>query len=204
MDWTPSIRSIQRWQTGGEKKFDEVYRQIPDFGGVVVKADSEGQLGPSVYGRNAAEAANVIAKALKPHGGIVFYRAFVYDHHLDWNNLKADRARAAYDIFHPLDGQFDDNVIVQIKYGPIDFQVREPASPLFGGLEKTNEAIEVQITQEYTGQQRHTVFLVPLWKEVLDFDMAVGGQPRTGEGHRRGTEVFIGRWEDTSALQTLG
>ena len=107
--------------------------------------------------------------------GIVFYRAFVYDHHLDWNNLKADRARAAYDIFHPLDGQFDDNVIVQIKYGPIDFQVREPASPLFGGLEKTNEAIEVQITQEYTGQQRHTVFLVPLWKEVLDFDMAVGG-----------------------------
>ena len=157
------------------KKFDEVYRQIPDFGGVVVKADSEGQSGPSVYGRNAAEAANVIAKALQPHGGIVFYRAFVYDHHLDWHNLKADRARAAYDIFHPLDGQFDDNVIVQIKYGPIDFQVREPASPLFGGLEKTNEAIEVQITQEYTGQQRHTVFLVPLWKEVLDFDMAVGG-----------------------------
>ncbi len=158
-----------------KKKFDEVYKQIPDFGGVVVKADSEGQLGPSVYGRNAAEAANVIARALKPHGGIVFYRAFVYDHHLDWNNLKADRARAAYDIFHPLDGQFDDNVIVQIKYGPIDFQVREPASPLFGGLEKTNEAIEVQITQEYTGQQRHTVFLIPMWKEVLDFDMGVGG-----------------------------
>ena len=119
-----------------KKKFDEVYRQIPDFGGVVVKADSEGQLGPSVYGRNPAEAANVIAKALKPHGGIVFYRAFVYDHHLDWNNLKADRARAAYDIFHPLDGQFDDNVIVQIKYGPIDFQVREPVSPLFGGLKR--------------------------------------------------------------------
>ena len=159
-----------------KKKFDEVYRQIPDFGGVVVKADSEGQLGPSVYGRNAAEAANVIAKALKPHGGIVFYRAFVYDHHLDWNNPKADRARAAYDIFHPLDGQFDDNVIVQIKYGPIDFQVREPASPLFGGLVKTNEAIELQITQEYTGQQRHTTYLVPLWKEVLDFDMAVGGR----------------------------
>jgi alpha-glucuronidase len=159
-----------------KKKFAEVYRQIPDFGGVVVKADSEGQLGPSAYKRNAAEAANVIARALKPYGGIVFYRAFVYDHHLDWNNLKADRARAAYDIFHPLDGQFDDNVIVQIKYGPIDFQVREPASPLFGGLEKTNEAIELQITQEYTGQQRHTVFLVPLWKEVLDSDMAVGGR----------------------------
>ncbi|MGH9523622.1 MAG: alpha-glucuronidase family glycosyl hydrolase [Terriglobales bacterium] len=157
-------------------KFDEVYRQIPDFGGVVVKADSEGQLGPSVYGRSPAEAANVIARALKPHGGIVFYRAFVYNHHLDWNDPKADRARAAYDIFHPLDGKFDDNVIVQIKYGPIDFQVREPVSPLFGGLEKTNEAIELQITQEYTGQQRHTVYLAPMWKEVLDFDLRVGGR----------------------------
>jgi alpha-glucuronidase len=157
------------------KKFDEVYRQIPDFGGVVVKADSEGQLGPSVYGRNPAEAANVIARALKPHGGMVFYRAFVYDHHLDWNNLKADRARAAYDIFHPLDGQFDDNVLVQIKYGPIDFQVREPVSPLLGGLQKTNEALELQITQEYTGQQRHTVFLVPMWKEILNFNLSVDG-----------------------------
>jgi alpha-glucuronidase len=158
------------------KKFDEVYRQIPDFGGVVVKADSEGQLGPSAYGRNPAEAANVIARALKPHGGIVFYRAFVYDHHLDWNNLKADRARAAYDIFHPLDGQFLDNVLVQIKYGPIDFQVREPVSPLLGGLQKTNEALELQITQEYTGQQHHTVFLVPMWKEILDFNLAVNGE----------------------------
>ncbi len=159
-----------------QKKFDEVYKAIPDFGGVVVKADSEGQLGPSVYGRNPAEAANVIAKALKPHGGIVFYRAFVYDHHLDWNNLKADRAKAAYDNFHPLDGKFENNVIIQIKNGPIDFQVREPASPLFGGLQKTSQAIEVQITQEYLGQQRHTVFLVPMWKEVLDFDMRVNGQ----------------------------
>jgi alpha-glucuronidase len=170
-----------------KKKFNEVYRQIPDFGGIVVKADSEGQLGPSVYGRTAAEAANVIANALKPHGGIVFYRAFVYDHHLDWKNLKADRARAAYDIFHPLDGQFDDNVVAQIKYGPIDFQVREPASPLFGGLVKTNEAIELQITQEYTGQQRHTVFLIPLWKEVLEFDMAVGG------GHTPVKDIVAGR-----------
>ena len=159
-----------------KKKFDEVYQQIPDFGGVVVKADSEGQLGPSVYGRNPADAANVIARALRPHGGIVFYRAFVYNHHLDWKDLKADRARAAYDIFHPLDGQFDDNVIVQTKHGPIDFQVREPVSPLFGGLEYTNQAIELQITQEYTGQQLHTVFLIPMWKEVLDFNLAVGGQ----------------------------
>ena len=158
------------------QKFDEVYRQVPGFGGVVVKADSEGQAGPSVYGRNAADAANVIAKSLKPHGGVVFYRAFVYNHNLDWNDRKADRARAAYDIFHPLDGKFQDNVIVQIKNGPIDFQVREPVSPLVGGLQNTNEAIELQITQEYLGQQRHTVFLVPMWKEALDFDMAVGGQ----------------------------
>ncbi len=166
----PLNSQVEAWW---QQKFDDVYRQIPDFGGVVVKADSEGQLGPSVYGRSPADAANVIARALKPHGGIVFYRAFVYNHHLDWNDLKADRARAAYDIFHPLDGKFDDNVIIQIKNGPIDFQVREPASPLFGGLEKTNQAIELQITQEYMGQQKHTVYLAPMWKEVLDFDMHV-------------------------------
>lgn len=159
-----------------KRKFNEVYREIPDFGGVVVKADSEGQLGPSVYGRTPADAANVIARALQPHGGIVFYRAFVYNHHLDWTNPKADRARAAYDIFHPLDGKFDNNVIVQIKCGPIDFQVREPVSPLFGGLRNTNEAIELQITQEYMGQQRHTVFLAPMWEQVLDFDMRVDGR----------------------------
>jgi alpha-glucuronidase len=158
------------------KKADEVYRQIPDFGGFVVKADSEGRSGPSMYGRTQADAANVIARALKPHGGIVFYRAFVYNHHLDWRNLKNDRAKAAYDIFHPLDGQFDENVIVQIKNGPIDFQVREPVSPLFGDLQHTNKAIELQITQEYTGQQRQLCFLVPMWKEVLDFDMRVNGQ----------------------------
>ncbi len=155
------------------KKVDEIYRHIPDFGGFVVKADSEGRLGPSTYGRTPADAANVIARALKPHGGVVFYRAFVYNHHLDWHILTNDRAKAAYDNFHPLDGAFDDNVIIQIKNGPIDFQVREPASPLFAGLSRTNEAVELQITQEYTGQQRHLCFLVPMWKEVLDFDMRV-------------------------------
>jgi alpha-glucuronidase len=155
------------------KKVDEIYRRIPDFGGFVVKADSEGRLGPSTYGRTPADAANVIARALKPHGGVVFYRAFVYNHHLDWHDLKNDRAKAAYDNFHPLDGAFDDNVIIQIKNGPIDFQVREPASPLFAGLGRTNEAIELQVTQEYTGQQRHLCFLVPMWKQVLDFDMRV-------------------------------
>jgi len=157
------------------KKADEIYRQIPDFGGFVVKADSEGRSGPSAYGRTHADAANVIARALKPHGGVVFYRAFVYNHHLDWHDLKNDRAKAAYDNFHPLDGAFDDNAIVQIKNGSIDFQVREPVSPLFAGLRRTNEAIELQITQEYTGQQKHLCFLVPMWKEVLDFDMRVDG-----------------------------
>ena len=155
------------------KKVDEIYRQIPDFGGFVVKADSEGRLGPSTYNRTQADAANVVARALKPHGGLVFYRAFVYNHHLDWRDLKNDRAKAAYDNFHHLDGAFDDNAIVQIKNGPIDFQVREPVSPLFGGLGRTNEAIELQITQEYTGQQRQLCFLVPMWKEALDFDLHV-------------------------------
>ncbi|MGB7189163.1 MAG: alpha-glucuronidase family glycosyl hydrolase [Acidobacteriaceae bacterium] len=160
-------RVIAWWR----KKTDEIYARIPDFGGFLVKADSEGQPGPSQYGRSPADAANLLARALKPHGGVLLYRAFVYNHHLDWRDPKADRARAAYDIFHPLDGKFDDNVLVQIKYGPIDFQVREPASPLFAGLRHTNEAIELEITQEYTGQQRHLVFLVPLWKTILDFDM---------------------------------
>jgi alpha-glucuronidase len=156
---------------------DALYTAIPDFAGFVLKADSEGRVGPSTYGRTHADAANVVARALKPHGGILFYRGFVYDHHMDWRNLKNDRARAAYDNFHPLDGTFDDNVIIQIKHGPIDFQVREPASPLFAGLEKTNEAIELQITQEYFGQARHHVFLAPMWKETLDFDMRVRDQP---------------------------
>ena len=164
-------RVVQWWKT----KVDEVYSIVPNFGGFVLKADSEGRLGPSAYGRSHADAANVIAQALKPHGGTIFYRGFVYDHHMDWQNLKNDRARAAYDNLRGLDGQFDDNVVLQIKHGPIDFQTREPASPLFGGLQKTNQAIELQITQEYTGQQRHLCFLVPMWKQVLDFDMQTKG-----------------------------
>jgi alpha-glucuronidase len=157
-------------------QIEALYVKIPDFAGFTVKADSEGKPGPSQYGRSPAEAANMLASALKPHGGLVLYRAFVYNHHLDWNDLKADRARAAYDIFHPLDGTFADNVIVQIKNGPIDFQVREPVSPLFAGLRKTNETIELEITQEYTGQQRHLVYLVPQWKTALDTDMRVDGR----------------------------
>ena len=160
-------RVVTWWQ----EKINEIYTLIPDFGGFEVKADSEGQPGPSEYGRSPADAANTLARALAPHGGILLYRAFVYNHHLDWRDPKADRARAAYDTFHPLDGKFEPNVIVQIKYGPIDFQVREPVSPLFAGLLHANEAIELQITQEYTGQQRHLVYLAPMWKLSLDTDM---------------------------------
>jgi alpha-glucuronidase len=160
-----------------KSKADEIYRSIPDLAGFVLKADSEGRVGPSAYGRTHADAANAVARALQPHGGLLFYRGFVYDHHMDWRNAKNDRARAAYDNFKQLDGKFDDNVVIQIKNGPIDFQVREPASPLFGELEKTSQAVELQITQEYMGQARHTVFLVPMWKETLDFDMHAGPAP---------------------------
>lgn len=183
-----------------KQKADEVYRAIPDLGGFLVKADSEGRLGPSVYGRTQADAANVLARALKPHGGLVMYRAFVYHHPLDFNDLKADRARAAFDIFSPLDGKFDDNVIVQIKNGPIDFQVREPASPLFGALHHTNQAIELEITQEYMGQQRHLCYLAPMWKTTLDFDLHAGPngastpvkQLVTGHSFHRPLGGFVG------------
>lgn len=159
------------WQA----KVDEIYKLIPDFGGVVIKADSEGRVGPSKYGRTPAEAANTVARALKPHGGVVLYRGFVYNNHLDWNDLKADRARAGYDNFRALDGTFEPNVVIQVKHGPIDFQVREPVSPLFSGLQHTAQAIELQTTQEYTGQQRHMVFLIPMWKAALDTDLRVNG-----------------------------
>jgi len=187
-------RVAEFWQqTAGR-----IYAAIPDFAGFVLKADSEGRVGPSAYGRTHADAANVIARALKPHGGLFFYRGFVYNHRMDWRELKNDRARAAYDNFHALDGQFEDNVIIQIKHGPIDFQVREPASPLFGALEKTNQAIELQITQEYFGQARHMVFLVPMWKAALDFDLQATG-PGTpvkalvaGKVFKRPTGGFVG------------
>ncbi len=179
-------------------KTDELYRAVPDLAGLLLKADSEGRIGPSAYGRTHADAANVIARALKPHGGLFFYRGFVYDHHMDWRNLKNDRARAAYDNFNRLDGQFDDNVVIQIKHGPIDFQVREPASPLFGALEHTNQAIELQVTQEYFGQARQLVFLVPMWKEALDFDMQAHGAGTpvkalvAGKVFQRPTGGFVG------------
>jgi alpha-glucuronidase len=164
-------RVVAFWKS----RVDDIYRAIPDFGGFVLKADSEGRLGPSAYGRTHADAANVVARVLAPHGGVVFYRGFVYDHLMDWRERKNDRARAAVDNFKSLDGRFDANVVLQIKNGPIDFQVREPASPLFAAVPATAKAIELQITQEYLGQQRHVVFLPPMWKETLDFDMQARG-----------------------------
>ena len=167
-------------------KVNEIYRAIPDFAGFVIKADSEGRPGPSKYGRTPAEAANTVARALQPHGGVVLYRGFVYNNHLDWNDLKADRARAGYDNFRALDGKFERNVVIQIKHGPIDFQVREPVSPLFAALHHTNQAIELQVTQEYTGQQRHMVFLVPMWKWVLDTDLRAENRSTPVEQDCRG------------------
>ena len=166
-------------KTFWKAKVEALYKAIPDFAGFTVKADSEGQPGPSSYGRTPANAANMLAEVLAPHGGVVLYRAFVYDHHLDWRDPKADRARAAYDIFHDLDGKFASNVVVQIKEGPIDFQVREPISPLFAGLHHTASAMELQVTQEYTGQQRHMVYLAPMWKWVLDFDLHASNEEPT-------------------------
>lgn len=155
----------------------DIYAAIPDFGGFVVKADSENRPGPFTYGRNHADGANMLAEALEPYGGIVIWRCFVYNCKQDWRDRKTDRARAAYDHFKPLDGQFHDNVILQIKNGPMDFQVREPVSPLFGALERTNHVIEFQIAQEYTGQQRHVCYLVPQWKEIMEFDTQAKGGP---------------------------
>ncbi|MFC4306827.1 alpha-glucuronidase family glycosyl hydrolase [Cohnella boryungensis] len=153
-----------------------VYRHIPDFGGFLVKADSEFRPGPFTYGRNHADGANLLADALAPFGGLVVWRCFVYNCLQDWRDRSTDRARAAYDHFMPLDGDFRDNVLLQIKNGPMDFQVREPVSPLLGGMKRTNQLLELQITQEYTGQQRHLCYLVPQWKEVIEFDTRARGE----------------------------
>jgi len=123
----------------------------------------------------------MLAEALEPFGGIIIWRAFVYNCLQDWRDLETDRAKAAYDNFMPLDGKFRDNVILQIKNGPMDFQVREPVSPLFGGMKNTNQILELQITQEYTGQQKHLCYLIPQWKEILQFDTYARGRGSTVE-----------------------
>ena len=145
-------------------KVAEIYKLIPDFGGFLVKANSEGQPGPQDFGRTHADGANMLADALKPFGGIIMWRAFVYSTSGD------DRAKQAYTEFIPFDGQFRDNVIIQVKNGPIDFQPREPFSPLFGAMKKTSIMPELQITQEYLGQSTHLVFLSTMWEEFLHSD----------------------------------
>lgn len=149
----------------------EIYKKVPDMAGYLVKANSEGQPGPLTYNRTLADGANMFARALNPFGGVVLFRAFVYDNHISYANWTSDRANAQLEFFQHLDGKFNDNVVVQIKYGPIDFQVREPVSPLFAALHNTSTAIELQVTPEYLGQNCHFVYLAPLWKEILDFDL---------------------------------
>jgi alpha-glucuronidase len=157
-------------------KVREIYEYVPDFGGFLVKANSEGQPGPQDYGRTHADGANLLSEALAPYGGHVFWRAFVYS-----NEVPEDRAKQAYDEFQPLDGLFRDNVVVQVKNGPVDFQPREPHHPLFGAMPKTPLAIEFQLTQEYLGCATHLVYLAPLFEECLKTDTFARGA---------GSEVF--------------
>lgn len=153
-----------------KKKATEIYKLIPDFGGFLVKANSEGEPGPMDYGRTHVDGANMLAAALKPYGGIVMWRSFVYSAAAPGDNpdIVHDRANQAYEEFVRFDGQFADNVIIQIKNGPIDFQPREAVSPLFFNLKKTKMMVEFQITQEYTGHSIHTCFLAPMWREFFD------------------------------------
>jgi alpha-glucuronidase len=165
----PLSPRVQAWWAA---KVAEIYRDIPDFGGFLMKADSEGQPGPEDYGRTQAQGADLLAHALAAHGGIVMWRAFVYS----TGAHAEDRARQAYDTFKPLDGQFAGNVLVQVKNGPIDFQPREPFHPLFGAMPHTNLMLELQITKEYLGQQTSIVYLGPLYQEVLRADTWARGR----------------------------
>jgi alpha-glucuronidase len=164
----PFDEEVKDWW---KKKADEIYSYIPDFGGFLVKANSEGQPGPQNYKRTHADGANMLADALAPHNGIVMWRAFVYS-----NETPTDRTKQAYDEFKPFDGKFKSNVIVQVKNGPLDFQPREPFHPLFGAMPKTPVMMEFQVTQEYLGQGTNLVYEAPLMKEVLDADTYAKGK----------------------------
>lgn len=167
----PLNEEVKQWW---KNKIDEIYTYIPDFGGFLIKANSEGQPGPQDYKRTHADGANMFAEALAPHHGIVMWRAFVYS-----NESPEDRLKQAYAEFKPLDGKFADNVAVQVKNGPLDFQPREPFSPLFGAMTKTPLFMEYQLTQEYLGFSTHLVYMAPLFKEVLDADTYAKGKGST-------------------------
>lgn len=167
----PTDEAVQAWW---QAKVDEVYDYVPDFGGFLVKANSEGQPGPQDYDRSHAEGANMLADALAPHGGVVMWRAFVYS-----AEEPEDRIKQAYTEFKPLDGEFRDNVIVQVKNGPLDFQPREPFHPLFGAMDETPLAIELQVTKEYLGFATHLAYLGTMWEEVLSADTYTDGPGST-------------------------
>jgi len=194
-DSDPLNPDVKKWW---KDKAKEIYSLIPDFGGFLVKANSEGQPGPQDYGRTHADGANMMADALKPYKGIVMWRAFVY------SPSNEDRAKQAYLEFIPLDGQFRDNVIIQIKNGPIDFQPREPFTPLFGALKKTAGMVEFQITQEYLGFSNHLVYLAPLFKETLDSDTYSFGSGSTIAKLTDGTLMNPAKATAISAVANIG
>lgn len=196
----PLDETVKAWW---KKTAEKIYSYIPDFGGFLVKADSEHRPGPFTYGRDHAQGANLLAEALKPFGGIVIWRCFVYNCELDWRDRSKDRAKAAYENFKPLDGKFMDNVILQVKNGPMDFQIREPLSPLFGGMEKTSELIEFEIAQEYTGQQIDLCYLIPMWKECLDFDTYAKGKGSYVKDIVNGS-TFGSKYGGVAAVGNLG
>jgi alpha-glucuronidase len=167
----PCDKEVQQWW---RRRVDAIYRQIPDFGGFAVKANSEGQPGPQNYGRSHAEGANMLADALAEHGGVMMWRAFVYDH-----EVPDDRAKQAYDEFTALDGKFRGNVMVQVKNGPIDFQPREPHHTLFGAMPRTPLLMEFQLTQEYLGCATHLAYLGPMFQECLETDTFARGAGST-------------------------
>lgn len=158
----PKDASVRKWW---KNKAKEIYKLIPDFGGFLVKANSEGQPGPGDYHRSHADGANMLAEALEPYGGIVMWRCFVYGA----NHKGEDRVKQAVSEFKPLDGEFHKNVILQTKNGPLDFQPREPYSPVFDQIRETPNMVELQITQEYLGQSVHLVYLAPMWKEFFQY-----------------------------------
>ena len=190
----PLDKNVIKWW---KAKADEIYKLVPDFGGFLVKANSEGQPGPQDYGRTHAQGANMLADILKKHNGIVMWRAFVY------NASEKDRAKQAYAEFMPLDGKFSDNVIIQVKNGPIDFQPREPFSPLFGAMKKTPLMAELQITQEYLGHSYQLAFLGTMWEEFLKSDTWQEGKNSTVARTTDGS-IFSQRYTAMAGVANIG